>query len=319
VGCSEHPTSASKYQPEPPDDASPALAYGLAHEGEDSNNTVLATLLDLLERGYYDTKNATTDDEKLDLAITKSKKRPTAKLEAYEQDTLEFFDELVGDETVALSEMKDRIPEHSSTWRSRWEKMTGSLNSADEGQLQWDRDYNGRSMLIGVLGAIVVGVICLIQNNVEHHWIATAAIGVIGPLLIFFWPSRRLKRLAPEARERSAKWEAFQRWTHDFPRLDDDPPATLKLWKRILIYGVAFGTADRMIKSGRIPEPVVQSADGSWAGGYLTGAYIGSTWDGNAFGSGFSSQVAPESSSSSGGGFSGGGGGGFGGGGGGSW
>jgi hypothetical protein len=29
----EHPTSAPKYVPEPPDDASPALAFGLAHEG----------------------------------------------------------------------------------------------------------------------------------------------------------------------------------------------------------------------------------------------------------------------------------------------
>jgi uncharacterized membrane protein len=99
----EHPTSSPKYVPEPPDDASPALAYGLAHEGEDSTNTVLATLLDLVERGYYDTKNATTDDEKLDLAIAKAKKRPSAKLEPYEQDTLDFFDELVKDESVPMS------------------------------------------------------------------------------------------------------------------------------------------------------------------------------------------------------------------------
>jgi uncharacterized membrane protein len=316
----EHPTSASKYTPEPPDDAGPALAYGLAHEGEDSNNTVLATLLDLVERGYYDTKNATTDDEKLDLSIAKSKKRPTAKLEPYEQDTLDFFDELVGDETVALSDMKDRIPEHSATWRARWEKMTGSLNSADDGQLQWDRNLNPLSLLVALIGGVLVGVICLIQNNVEHHWFVTAAIGAVGVAIVALWPANRLKRLALQYRERSAQWESFQRWTHDFPRLDDDPPATLKLWKRILIYGVAFGTADRMIKSGRIPEPVVQSADGSWAGGYLTGAYVGSSFDGNSFGSGFSSQVAPESSSGGGGGgFSGGGGGGFGGGGGGSW
>src|SRR4029450_8776665 len=109
----------------------------------------------------------------------------------------------------------------------------------------------------------------------------------------------------------------FQRWTHDFPSLDDDPPATLKLWKRILIYGVAFGTADRLIKSGRIPEPVLQSSDSSWATGHLPGAYAGSPFNAGQFSSGFSSQVAPESSSGGGGGFSGGGGGGFGGGGGG--
>jgi uncharacterized membrane protein len=316
----EHPTSAGKYVPEPPDDASPALAYGLAHEGEDSSNTVLATLLDLVERGYYDTKNATTDDEKLDLAIAKAKKRPKARIETYEQDTLTFFDELIGDETVALSEMKDRIPEHSATWRSRWESMTESLNKADWGQLAWDRNLNPLSLLVAAIGGVLVGAICLIQNNIEHHWFVTAAIGAVGVAIVAFWPARRLKRLSAEYRERTARWEAFQRWTDDFPRLDDDPPATLTLWKRILIYGVAFGTADRMIKSGRIPEPVLQSADGSWAGGYLTGAYVGSSFDGNSFGSGFSSQVAPESSSGGGGGgFSGGGGGGFGGGGGGGW
>lgn len=314
----EYPTSSPKYVPEPPDDASPALAYGLAHEGEDSNNTVLATLLDLVERGYYDTKNATTDDEKLDLAIAKAGKRPSAKLEPYEQDTLDFFDELVKDDSVALSEMKDKIPEHSATWRARWEKMTGSLNAADEGQLEWDRNLNPLSLLVAVIGGALVGVICLIQNNVEEHWFVTAAIGAVGVAVVAFWPAARLKRLAPGYRERSAKWESFQRWTNDFPRLDDDPPATLKLWKRILIYGVAFGTADRMIKSGRIPEPVLQSSD-SWATGYLTGAYIGSTFNAGSFGSGFSSQVAPESSSGGGGGFSGGGGGGFGGGGGGGW
>jgi uncharacterized membrane protein len=315
----EHPTSAPKYVPEPPDDASPALAYGLAHEGGDSNNTVLATLLDLVERGYYETKNATTDDEKLDLAVAVAKKRPSSKLEPYEQDTLDFFDELVGDDSVPMSEMKDRIPEHSATWRARWEKMTDSLNSADEGQLEWDRNLNPLSVLLAVVGGVLVGAICLIQNNVEHHWVVTGAIGAVGVALMAFSPARRLKRLSPQYRERASAWESFQRWTDDFPRLDDDPPATLKLWKRILIYGVAFGTADRLIKSGRIPEPVLQSSDGSWAGGYLTGAYIGSSFDGNAFGSGFSSQVAPESSSGSGGGFSGGGGGGFGGGGGGSW
>ena len=315
----EYPTSTPKYVPEPPDDASPALAYGLAKEGEDSSNTVLATLLDLVERGYYDAKQATTDDEKLDLAITKATKRPTAKLEKYERDTLDFFDELIDDDTVALSEMKDRIPEHSATWRTRWEEMTGLLNSADEGQLEWDRNLNPLSLLLAGVGAVLVAVVCLIQNNIEEKWFAAAAIGAVGVAIVALWPSRRLKRLAPQYRERSSQWESFSRWTDDFPRLDDDPPATLELWKRILIYGVAFGTADRMIKSGRIPEPVVDSADGSWSSGYLTGAYLASSLNAGDFGSGFSSQVAPESSSSGGGGFSGGGGGGFGGGGGGGW
>jgi uncharacterized membrane protein len=132
-------------------------------------------------------------------------------------------------------------------------------------------------------------------------------------------PSNWLRRLDPAARERNERWLAFKHWTEDFPRLDDDPPATLKLWRRILVYAVAFGTAERVAKSGRIPAPVGEEAasTGVWTS-YAIGSGFGHGFGG--FSSGFASQVAPESSSSGSGGFSGGGGGGFsGGGGGGAW
>jgi uncharacterized membrane protein len=132
----------------------------------------------------------------------------------------------------------------------------------------------------------------------------------------------RFKRLDADHRERTARWQAFERWTSDFPRLSDDPPATLELWKRILVFGVAFGTAERMIESGRIPAPVVADATAGshWSSYAFVGGFHSSAFDGSGFSSGFSSQVAPQSSSTGGGGgFSGGGGGFSGGGGGGSW
>jgi uncharacterized membrane protein len=315
----EHPVDVPEHLPEPPDDASPALAFALAREGEDSNDTVLATLLDLIERGYYDSDETTTEDEKLDLAISKASKRPSSKLAPHEKEVLDFFDALIESDTVAMSEMKDRIPEHSATWRARWESMTSSLNDVEEGQLEWDRDMNGKSLLLGLAAAVGFALIALAYNDVESEWIAPVAIGVVSLLAIVLWPSTSLKRLSPSYRERSARWSAFERWTRDFPRLKDDPPATLDLWKKVLIFGVAFGTAERMIKSGRIPEPVLESSQGTWTGYYMAGGYTDASFSGSAFSSGFSSQVAPESSSGGGGGFSGGGGGASGGGGGGGW
>ena len=85
------------------------------------------------------------------------------------------------------------------------------------------------------------------------------------------WPRNSLRRLEGDYGVRSAKWQAFERWTKDFPSLKDDPPATLELWKRILVFGVAFGTADRMIESGRIPAPVLESSTNTWASGYFYG------------------------------------------------
>ena len=320
----EHPSGAPEYEPGPPDDAGPALAYGLAYEGSDSTNTVLATLLDLTDRGYYKANSVTTDEEKLDLALAKSTDRPGGdKLEAYEEQVLSFFDQLLEGEAVALSEMRDRIPQHSDTWRARWEAMTSSLDAADEGQLKWDLNLNRVRGTLALVLLLLFGAVTLIYVDIEEKFFLPALIGAVTVVSVLVLPATRFKRLAPDYRKRSARWGAFAHWTEDFPRLDDDPPATLELWKRILVYGVAFGTADRMIKSGRIPAPVAESAssDGNWSSYMFTGAFVDSSFSGTAFSSGFSSQVAPESSSSGGGGgFSGGGGGGFsGGGGGGSW
>ena len=56
---------------------------------------------------------------------------------------LDFFDKLIEDDWVALGKMKDRVPEHSSTWRDRWEAMNGYLEGAEDGEIAWDRDLRG--------------------------------------------------------------------------------------------------------------------------------------------------------------------------------
>jgi uncharacterized membrane protein len=319
----ERPTPMPRYLPGPPDEkTSPALAYAFAEEGDDSTDTVLATLLDLVDRGYYTTSSATTEDEKLDLAITKSERRPPdSELAKHERITLSFFDRLIDDKTVALSQMKDLVPEHDAGWRTRWTTMTKALDEVEKGELEWDRSYAGWEMiaLLPVGAAFVLLAIASVEVRGNLLW--PLLLGIPTCLVLLAYPSKKLKRLSAESRKRSAGWKSFARWTDDFPRLDDDPPATLALWKRILVYAVAFGTAERMIESGRIPAPVTtEAATGAgWTAYALSGNAFHSL-DGSSFGSSFSSHVAPQSSSSGGGGgFSGGGGGASGGGGGGSW
>jgi uncharacterized membrane protein len=314
----EHRVDVPEYLPEPPEDVPPALAYAFAREGEYDQRVVLASLLDLVDRGYYEARAAPGDE--LDLEVRIAENRPSSDgLQKYEVATLDFFDRLLVPDWVAIGKMKDRVPEHSSSWRSRWENLNEKLDEAETSFMSWDRDLSTRrGLLVLAFGLILLAVTLLVWART--HLIAIPAAALVATVgLMCAPPSTMLKRLAAEPRLRSARWQSFNRWTRDFPRLHDDPPATLKLWRRILVYAVAFGTAERIAKSGRIPEPVAEEAS---SGGYWTSyAFYGgsfSTFD--SFGSDFSSQVAPESSSSGGSGFSGGGGGGFsGGGGGGAW
>ncbi len=318
IRCRERDTGVPQYLPEPPEDVSPAVAYAIAEEGDYDERVVLATLMDLVDRGFYEARAASTAD--LDLELKRSGKRgePRPELEPHEGSVLDFFDELIEDDWVALGKMKDKIPAHSSTWRTRWEAMNAELDAAEEGAITWDLDLRSWRGAIAVVATVLLGVVIALAYARTHR-VGIPATALVGTLLLMFVPpSNWLRRLDPAARERNERWLAFKQWTEDFPRLDDDPPATLQLWRRILVYAVAFGTAERIARSGRIPAPVGEEAasSGVWTS-YAIGSGFGHGFGG--FSSGFSSQVAPESSSSGSGGFSGGGGGFSGGGGGGAW
>ena len=122
------------------------------------------------------------------------------------------------------------------------------------------------------------------------------------------------RRRAPAVELEAERWEAFRRYLTDFPRLDQAPPASLALWERYLVYGIAFGIADRVLQAAHLhmPEALAQQSSIYWIspnGDLGSGATSMSIGD---LSSGFGSALAPPSSGSGGGGggFSGGGGGG---------
>ncbi len=302
----------------PPSDLPPAVGYALAHEGDYDDRIVLATLLDLVDRGYY-TADA-TEGKELDLRLSVAEARPPVDaLQDYERTVLDFFDRLLAKGgPCELGKLKDRIPKHDSAWRDRWNAMTTALSAAGDDLITWDVDLRGRRSVVALIGVVGYGLLLWAGFQRTGYWSLPVAALFSGLWLLYLLPASWLQRRSPEAMRAGAEWAAFSKWTNDFPRLEDDPPATLALWRRILVYAVAFGTADRVIQSGRIPAPVQQEDDG-WSRGLTHGATY-SAMSGSSFGSGFSSQVAPEPSSSSSSGGGGGGGGGFsGGGGGGAW
>ena len=112
------------------------------------------------------------------------------------------------------------MPKHDEGWRAKWEAMTTALDNADEGQLEWDRNLNRIWWLIGgvVLTAFAAGFVIYVLER--HSWSLPVIFGAIALALAFAGSGNGLRRLAPESRERSSKWESFQRWTHDFHQVE---------------------------------------------------------------------------------------------------
>ncbi len=159
--------------------------------------------------------------------------------------------------------------------------------------------------------------------------------GLKSPILFGFAPlfiiagillSIPIARRTREAALEYEKWKAFKRFMSDFSAMKDAGPSLIPLWEHYLVYAVALGVADKLIKNLRLVAaehntPVPMAV---WFH-----PVVASSFEPGAVGEGLSSldsmsaslanleslASAMSTSTSSGGGFSGGGGGGGGGGG----
>src|SRR4029079_17220363 len=73
-------------------------------------------------------------------------------------------------------------------------------------------------------------------------------------------------RRSRAAEAEAQRWEAFRRYLTDFPRLKEAPPATLALWEQLLVYGIAFGIAERVLQAAHLamPEALAQASSIYW-------------------------------------------------------
>ncbi len=166
-------------------------------------------------------------------------------------------------------------------------------------------------LLFAAIGALLVLLAANGWRTVYPRWtdvvmlgLAVAAFVNVAILLGALTQRKLWRRRSPDGNTEAERWEAFRRYLTDFPRLQEAPPATLALWERLLVYGIAFGIADRVLQAAHMsmPEELAQASSIYWisnGGGLGTGASSMGIGD---LASGFGSALAPPSSGSGGGG-----------------
>ena len=317
------------YLAEPPDDLAPALVPSLlAQKAVTDKELFTATLFDLIRRGRYRTTGVTTtagrreiDDVELTLGPAKDEQ-----LSDVDEPVTRIFDRLIADGPIRLSEVTDHVKGLGESDRRWVHEQSSAFDAAVSGEVHgraWWRGPGyplklGLAFLFTVVGAIALwaGVTRLIEPPLTRGELILTGVGVamlINAAICLALPISVWRRRVPEAQAQAERWESFHDYLKDFPRLDEKPADTIVLWERYLVYGIAFGLADRVMAAAKLSFPeIAQSGVYSGVG---TGLYYGGF--ANAF-----SFPAPASQSSGGGSFGGGGGGGgggFGGGGGGAW
>ncbi|MDX6631161.1 MAG: hypothetical protein QOH00_3407 [Gaiellales bacterium] len=328
----EHPTgTAPRYAHEPPDDLAPALVPSLlAQHVIAGGDQMAATLFELVRRGRYKMTPVTREESTLlglrhkevdDVDLTRGDE--SIELSVVEKPVAAIFDKLTAEGPAALSHVQTTVKDLPTADRKWFHARSEAFQSAVKSQARQRKFWSGQGMVLKwtafvvflLLGAggLALGIAGLADPPLVRRDLIVTAIGAalaLNAIVVLLLPASMWRRRGPKLQASAERWEGFRRYLNDFPRLADKPADTLPLWESYLVYGIAFGIAERVLEAARIDFPAISTSSV-----YAPALYV-STFSTASFASGLGSAFGSPSSGGSGGG---GGGGSFGGGGGGAW
>src|SRR4029453_2416751 len=322
-----------EYEQEPPTDTQPALVPVLLRQGGVAGSfEFTATFFDLIRRGFYRSAPPTTERSlwgglrtELVSDLELSAGDQTQPLTAWERNVADVVDSVLDSGSERLSKFREEIEDERGQRSERFTDFKESVG-AEGGNRRWFVSLGAVPLVAGLLAFVGLGVLLAYLaidgwRSVYPRWrdvvlLALCICSFLNAAMLAGALTRRKlwRRRTREAEVEAERWDAFRRYLTDFPRLDEAPPASLALWERFLVYGIAFGIADRVLQAAHLhmPEELAKASSIYWIspnGDLGSGASSMSIGD---LSSGFGDALAPPSSGSGGGGggFSGGGGGG---------
>ena len=262
-----------EYEQEPPTDLEPALVPSLvAQRTRVGSNEFTATLFDLIRRGRYKAEGVTTErsvwgglrhEEIADLELSQGKELD---LTPYEAEVANVVDDVLSDGPERLSRFRDRIEDDRTSNAQRFKDFKEAVGK-EVGSRNWFTNAGlipliGAVVVFGVLGWILFAMGQRRWSSVAPTWdsvlllslgvcsFVNAGVSGASAFSIRLWRRRR-----PDAQVDAQRWDAFRRYLTDFPRLAEAPPVSLELWERYLVYGIAFGIAERVLQGAHLHMP----------------------------------------------------------------
>ena len=175
-------------------------------------------------------------------------------------------DDVLGAGSERLSAFREKIEGDRETMAPRFTAFKSAIDG-ETSRRSWFVSAGAVPLGLGLLAFAATAVILLWVGisgwrPVYPRWrdVVVVALGacaiVNAALLLAGLSQRRLwRRRSPAAETEAERWDAFRHYLTDFPRLQDAAPATLELWERYLVYGIAFGIADRVLQAAHLAMP----------------------------------------------------------------
>ena len=227
-------------------------------------------------------------------------------LRKHESMVLDIIKKYSKNDKILFSKLEKELGSPANDFPKEFEKWQRQVKK--EAVKEGFFDNKDTFLLFNVLSffTIAVGIYIMIIEGVFGYLIA----GIFGVVINYIF-KQALPRRTPLGAEHYLKWKHLRQYLNDFTMMKDNPPESIILWEKFLVYGITLGVADNVEKVMKITLPDKNTKSSIFVGAVNYHALAASGFSSNV--NSFSNSFATASGTSGGGGFGGGGGGGGGG------
>ncbi len=254
-----------------PDKRPPAIAGFLAqyYGKKGYGNYFTATLMDMSLKGHLTMKSV---DNETFIGLKESEEH----LLPHEKVLYDMLNKASGDQqSLYLKQLQDKIKEdpewaiaQRNSFNARIEEQFNEAVSIDDITKKTTLKQTLIRLLIwGGVGFILLGP--FIATYLDKYEVLTGRLfsGMIGFATAIAWGiaarvisgSRKIKILSQEGEDSLALWQAFGRFLDDFTLFDEKELPEFPIWKEYLVYAVALGKGERLIKDLAVRYPSMMS------------------------------------------------------------
>ena len=265
------------YEREPPYTSKPAAVNAILRGkiGVPTMNAFVATFMDLVYMKHLSIKDLKTEKSFLgvfskkeeDIIITIHQKE-TDKLLDFEEGILNLLKKHAKDGKLSWNKLQKKLAKDSTFYdfMNHWNNLIELHIKVEDMFISKGNNY--LMAFGGIATAILIfGGILLTNYMPPAQFPAIAKVTIpgviifivgIGSLASAILNEKGAGRFTPEGRLYYERWENFRKYLTDFSALKEHPPESIKLWDFYMVYAVALGVAEKVIKNMKLVVPAEQ-------------------------------------------------------------
>ncbi len=257
----ELPTrDVNKYLSDLPSDDTPAEIGYLFRFKRTTDEDIVATLLDLIRKGYVkaDFLGEYTSINTTKVTLSRVENTNQSLLLPHEAHLLNWFFSGIGNgSTVTTTEISNYgvgSYEKANTFSREATEFIKRVREQAEKKNYFETNKTKGRKLVNLLSLIplLYGVVTIVLSIITHARIAIPIIVSIVIFIIYFLYVTTIKRRTHEGHELYLKWSAFKDYLENFEGIKSFTIPDVETWEHYLIYAVTFKIATKVMDQMKV-------------------------------------------------------------------